>query len=194
MTAKHRKSKNNHKHEENFFKNDVVESEVRTGASSSSVHLGLFLVIVIGGAVGLWFCFQQHQTLSQLTDSVAGMQGKIMKLQAAHEEFRQSGTKVSFVKSPYPHPHGICWLLLWRNASHNKETVHESDYLKVGEELRASIRFQNAKSFPEDDFYPPAAQDSPSQGHPYLGYCCRVTGLNPAELLDSAFQVFLKSV
>lgn len=62
----------------------------------------------------------------------------------------------------------------------------------MGEELRASIRFQNAKSVPEDDFYPPAAQDSPSQGYPYLGYCCRVTGLNPAELLDSAFQVFLK--
>ncbi|XP_011600960.2 actin cytoskeleton-regulatory complex protein PAN1 isoform X1 [Takifugu rubripes] len=93
MTAKHRKSKNNHKHEENFFKNDVVEAEVRTGANSSSVHLVLFLVIVVGGAVGLWFCFQQHQTLSQLTDSVAGMQVKIMKLQAAHEEFRQSGTK-----------------------------------------------------------------------------------------------------
>ncbi|TNM86821.1 hypothetical protein fugu_007051 [Takifugu bimaculatus] len=93
MTAKHRKSKNNHKHEENFFKNDVVEAEVRTGAHSSSVHLVLFLVIVVGGAVGLWFCFQQHQTLSQLTDSVAGMQVKIMKLQVAHEEFRQSGTK-----------------------------------------------------------------------------------------------------
>ncbi|XP_056897646.1 neurofilament medium polypeptide isoform X2 [Takifugu flavidus] len=93
MTAKHRKSKNNHKHEENFFKNDVVEAEVRTGANSSSVHLVLFLVIVVGGAVGLWFCFQQHQTLSQLTDSVAGMQVKIMKLQVAHEEFRQSGTK-----------------------------------------------------------------------------------------------------
>lgn len=97
MTAKHRKSKNNHKHEENFFKNDVVESEVRTSAKvdgSFSVHLVLFLVILIGGAVGLWFCFQQHQTLTQLTDSVAGMQMKIMKLQSAYEEFRQSGTKV----------------------------------------------------------------------------------------------------
>lgn len=121
MTAKHRKSKNNHKHEENFFKNDVVEAEVRTGANSSSVHLVLFLVIVVCGAVGLWFCFQQHQTLSQLTDSVAGMQVKIMKLQAAHEEFRQSGTKVwSFIKSP--HPHGICCVLLWGVESHNKET------------------------------------------------------------------------
>lgn len=114
MTAKHRKSKNNHKHEENFFKNDVVEAEVRTGANSSSVHLVLFLVIVVGGAVGLWFCFQQHQTLSQLTDSVAGMQVKIMKLQAAHEEFRQSGTKVwSFIKSPHPPPswHMLCIIM-----------------------------------------------------------------------------------
>lgn len=102
MTAKHRKSKNNHKHEENFFKNDVVESEVRSGANSSSVHLVLFLVIVLGGAVGLWFCIQQHQTLTQLTDSVAGMQMKIMKLQSAHEEFRQSGTKVRRFTPPPP--------------------------------------------------------------------------------------------
>lgn len=94
MTAKHRKSKNNHKHEENFFKNDVVESEVRMGANPFSVHLVLFLVIVIGGAVGLWFCVQQHQTVTQLTDSVAGMQMKVVKLQSAYEEFRQSGTKV----------------------------------------------------------------------------------------------------
>lgn len=122
MTAKHRKSKNNHKHEENFLKNDVAESEVRTGANSSSVHLVLFLVIVIGGSVGLWFCFQQHQTLTQLTDSVAGMQMKIMKLQSAYEEFRQSGTKVR----RWSHPvRRLCLLYCnEKNPSYNKETWH----------------------------------------------------------------------
>lgn len=94
MTAKHRKGKNNHKHDDNFFKNEVVESEARPGANSYPLILVLFLMIVIGGATGAWFCFQQHQTSTYLTDNLMGMQMKIVKLQSAHEEMRQSSGKV----------------------------------------------------------------------------------------------------
>nr|XP_033484901.1 neurofilament light polypeptide isoform X2 [Epinephelus lanceolatus] len=90
MTAKHRRGKGNHKHEDNFFKNEVVESEVRGGVNNYALHLVLFLLIVIGGATGAWFCFQQHQSLTYLTDSLMGMQMKIVKLQSSHEEMRQS--------------------------------------------------------------------------------------------------------
>ncbi|XP_076596281.1 uncharacterized protein LOC143326552 isoform X2 [Chaetodon auriga] len=93
MTAKHRKGKGNHKHEDNFFKNEVAESEVRAGANNYPLLLVLFLMIVIGGASGAWFCFQQHQTLTYLTDSLTGMQMKIVKLQSSHEEMRQSSGK-----------------------------------------------------------------------------------------------------
>lgn len=94
MTAKHRKGKSNHKQEENFFKNDVVETEVRAGGNNHALLLVLFLMIVIGGAIGAWFCVQQNQTLSQLTDNLMGMQMKIVKLQSSHEEMRQSSSKV----------------------------------------------------------------------------------------------------
>lgn len=96
MTAKHRKGKGNHKHEDNFFKNEVTESEVRSGAGSNyALHLVLFLMVLIGGATGAWFCLQQHQTLTHLTDSLMGMQVKMAKLQSSHEEMRQSSSKVS---------------------------------------------------------------------------------------------------
>lgn len=95
MTAKHRKGKSNHKHEDDFFKNEVLESEVRTAANNYALHLVLFLIIVIGGVIGAWFLFQQHQTLTYLTDSLTGMQIKIVKLQSSHEEVRQSSSKVS---------------------------------------------------------------------------------------------------
>ncbi|KAA8590793.1 hypothetical protein FQN60_001736 [Etheostoma spectabile] len=93
MTAKHRRGKGNHKHEDNFFKNEVTESEVRTGVNNHALHLVLFLLIVIGGATGAWFCFQQHQTLTYLTDNLVGMQMKIVKLQSSHEEMRQSSSE-----------------------------------------------------------------------------------------------------
>lgn len=155
MTAKHRKSKNNHKHEENFFKNDVVESEVRPGANSSSVHLALILAVVIGGAVGLWFCFQQHQTLSQLTDSVAGMQMKIMKLQSAHEEFRQSGTKVRRCSLSSPPTRSVFYIFMKeQKSSYNQETCHATASIRPtsqqSQELQAWIRFPNARSLCED--------------------------------------------
>lgn len=94
MTAKHRKGKSNHKHEDNFFKNEVTESEVRAGANNYALHLVLFLMIVVGGASGAWFYFQQHQTLTYLTDNLVGVQMKIVKLQSSHEEMRQSSSKV----------------------------------------------------------------------------------------------------
>ncbi|KAI9516168.1 hypothetical protein NQZ68_019013 [Dissostichus eleginoides] len=93
MTAKHRKGKNNYKHEDNFFKNDVTETEVRGGGNNIALHLVLFLLIVICGATGSWFCFQQHQTLTYLTDNLMGMQMKIVKLQSSHEDMRQSNNQ-----------------------------------------------------------------------------------------------------
>ncbi|XP_063738961.1 uncharacterized protein LOC134864106 isoform X2 [Eleginops maclovinus] len=93
MTAKHRKGKNNYKHEDNFFKNDATETEVRGGGNNIALHLVLFLLIVICGATGSWFCFQQHQTLTYLTDNLMGMQMKIVKLQSSHEEMRQSNSQ-----------------------------------------------------------------------------------------------------
>lgn len=94
MTAKHRRGKSNHKHEDNFFKNEVAEAEVRTGPNNFALHLVLFLLIVLGGATGAWFYFQQHQTLTHLTDNLTGMQMKIVRLQSSHEELRQSSSKV----------------------------------------------------------------------------------------------------
>lgn len=95
MTAKHRKGKGNHKHgEDNFFKNDATETEVRGGSSNYAPHLVLLAVVLIGGATGAWFCLQQQQTLAQLTDSLTGMQVKMVKLQSSHEEVRQSSSKV----------------------------------------------------------------------------------------------------
>lgn len=93
MTAKHRKGKNNHKHEDNFFKNDIMESEVRAAGNNYAVALVLIIVVVIGGAIGAWFCFQQHQTLTYLTDNIMGIQMKIAKLQSSHEDLRQSNGK-----------------------------------------------------------------------------------------------------
>lgn len=95
MTAKHRRGKGNHKHEDNFFKNEVMEPEVRSGGANSMLLLVLFLLMVLGAATGAWFCFQQHQTLTYLTDNLMGMQMKIVKLQSSHEEMRQSNNKVS---------------------------------------------------------------------------------------------------
>lgn len=95
MTAKHRKGKGNHKHsEDNFFKNDATETEVRGGSSNYAPHLVLLAVVLIGGATGAWFCLQQQQTLAQLADSLTGMQVKMVKLQSSHEEVRQSSSKV----------------------------------------------------------------------------------------------------
>nr|XP_049609074.1 myosin-13 isoform X2 [Syngnathus scovelli] len=68
MTAKHRKGKSNHKHEEDHGK--------------------------IGVATGAWFYYQQHQTLTHLTDTITGMQMKVAKLQASQETMRQTSDKV----------------------------------------------------------------------------------------------------
>jgi len=95
MTAKHRKGKGAHKHEDDgLFKSDAAQSEVGAGLNSCALLLALFLLIVIGGATGAWFCFQQHQTLTYLTDNLMGMQMKIVKLQSSHEAMRQSSSEV----------------------------------------------------------------------------------------------------
>nr|XP_040049344.1 neurofilament medium polypeptide isoform X1 [Gasterosteus aculeatus aculeatus] len=93
MTAKHRRGKGNSKHEDGSFRNDVAESESRAGGNNPAVLSVLFLLIAIGGAGGAWFCFQQQQTLTHLTDNLMGMQMKIVKLQSSHEEMRQSSSE-----------------------------------------------------------------------------------------------------
>lgn len=98
MTAKHRRGKGNHKHDDNSFKSDATEAEVRGGggtAGSSAPLLVLLALVLIGGAAGAWFCLQQQQTVAQLADSVAAVQVKMVKLQSSHEEVRQSSSKVT---------------------------------------------------------------------------------------------------
>lgn len=94
MTAKHRKGKSNHKQEDNFFKSELLETEVRPGGNSHTPLLVLVSVVVIGWVAGACFFFQQHLTLTDLTDNVMGIQVKIAKLQSSHEELRLSNTKV----------------------------------------------------------------------------------------------------
>lgn len=94
MTAKHRKGKSNHKQEENFLKSELLETEVRPAANNSTPLLVLVLIVVIGGATGAWICFQQHQTLTYLTDNLMGIQMKIAKLQSSHEELQLTNTQV----------------------------------------------------------------------------------------------------
>ncbi|XP_077368707.1 uncharacterized protein LOC144013556 isoform X2 [Festucalex cinctus] len=94
MTAKHRKGKSNHKHEEDHVKSEIPESEVRSGGNNYTLVLFVCLVVVAGVATGAWFCYQQHQTLTHLTDTVTGMQMKVVKLQASQETMRQTSDKV----------------------------------------------------------------------------------------------------
>ncbi|XP_061700135.1 myosin-8 isoform X1 [Syngnathoides biaculeatus] len=96
MTAKHRKGKGNHKHEEDHVKSDIPESEVRSGGNSHAFALFLCLVVVFGGATGTWFCYQQHLTMTHLTESLTGMQMKVVKLQASQETARQTNDMVHF--------------------------------------------------------------------------------------------------
>lgn len=88
-----------------------METEVRPGGNNYTLLLVLFLIFVIGGATGVWFCFQQYQTLTYLTDNLMGIQMKIVKLQSSHEEMRQSGNKVRM----YP---------VTKTASHQKHQMH----------------------------------------------------------------------
>ncbi|XP_062397579.1 retinitis pigmentosa 1-like 1 protein isoform X2 [Sardina pilchardus] len=92
MTAKHRRGKSSNKHEENSYKHDSLEPEERPG-NNLALLLVLFLIIVIGGATVGWFCFQQQQTLTYLTDNLMGMQMKMVKLQSFQEELRKSTEK-----------------------------------------------------------------------------------------------------
>nr|XP_057907524.1 putative uncharacterized protein DDB_G0271606 [Doryrhamphus excisus] len=93
MTAKHRKGKSNHKHEEDHLKSEVPESKVSAGGNSYTVVFFLCLVVVLGGSIGAWFCYQQHQTLSHLTDTFMSLQMKVAKLQS-QETMRQTNDKV----------------------------------------------------------------------------------------------------
>ncbi|CAM9176492.1 unnamed protein product [Lampetra planeri] len=112
MTAKHRKGKSNHKPEENFVKKEVTEPEVRAGAAGGggggggggrrgggggynpTVVLVLVLTLVVGGAAGAWFCFQQHQTLTYLSENLLDLQVKTVKFQSSLENMRQSSDQV----------------------------------------------------------------------------------------------------
>nr|XP_046193268.1 neurofilament light polypeptide-like isoform X1 [Oncorhynchus gorbuscha] len=93
MTAKHRGKKNKHKHEDfNHLINEYSEPEAR-GGNQNVILLISFLMIVIGGATGTWFCFQQHQSITYLADNFMGMQMKMVTLQSFQEEIRQTNEK-----------------------------------------------------------------------------------------------------
>ncbi|XP_054635611.1 involucrin [Dunckerocampus dactyliophorus] len=96
MTAKHRKGKSNHKHEDDNLKSEVPESKVHAGGKSYTLVFFLCLVVVLGGSIGAWFCYQQHQTLSHLTDTFMSMQMKVAQLQS-QETMRQTSDKVQML-------------------------------------------------------------------------------------------------
>ncbi|XP_020362196.1 uncharacterized protein LOC109908120 isoform X3 [Oncorhynchus kisutch] len=93
MTAKHRGKKNKHNHEDfNHLIHESSEPEAR-GGNQNVLLLISFLMIVIGGATGTWFCFQQHQSITYLADNFMGMQMKMVTLQSFQEEIRQTNEK-----------------------------------------------------------------------------------------------------
>ncbi|XP_035596307.1 neurofilament medium polypeptide-like isoform X2 [Oncorhynchus keta] len=95
MTAKHRGKKNKHNHEDfNHLIHESSEPEAR-GGNQNVILLISFLMIVIGGATGTWFCFQQHQSITYLADNFMGMQMKMVTLQSFQEEIRQTNEKHS---------------------------------------------------------------------------------------------------
>lgn len=95
MTAKHRGKKNKHNHEDfNHLIHESSEPEAR-GGNQNVLLLISFLMIVIGGATGTWFCFQQHQSITYLADNFMGMQMKMVTLQSFQEEIRQTNEKVN---------------------------------------------------------------------------------------------------
>nr|XP_029520653.1 uncharacterized protein LOC115132301 isoform X1 [Oncorhynchus nerka] len=93
MTAKHRGKKNKHNHEDfNHLIHESSEPEARGGNQNVILFIS-FLMIVIGGATGTWFCFQQHQSITYLADNFMGMQMKMVTLQSFQEEIRQTNEK-----------------------------------------------------------------------------------------------------
>ncbi|KAM9429281.1 uncharacterized protein ACWYII_017435 isoform 3-T3 [Salvelinus alpinus] len=93
MTAKHRGKKNKHNHEDfNHLNHESSEPEARGGNQNVLLFI-LFLMIVVGGATGAWFCFQQHQSITYLADNFMGMQMKMVTLQSFQEEIRQTNEK-----------------------------------------------------------------------------------------------------
>ncbi|XP_023847140.1 uncharacterized protein [Salvelinus sp. IW2-2015] len=93
MTAKHRGKKNKHNHEDfNHLNHESSEPEARGGNQNVLLFI-LFLMIVVGGATGAWFCFQQHQSITYLADNFMGMQMKMVTLQSFQEETRQTNEK-----------------------------------------------------------------------------------------------------
>ncbi|XP_038863533.1 neurofilament medium polypeptide isoform X2 [Salvelinus namaycush] len=93
MTAKHRGKKNKHNHEDfNHLNHESSEPEARGGNQNALLFI-LFLMIVVGGATGAWFCFQQHQSITYLADNFMGMQMKMVTLQSFQEEIRQTNEK-----------------------------------------------------------------------------------------------------
>ncbi|XP_033900378.3 cingulin-like [Acipenser ruthenus] len=99
MTARHRKGKSNHSHEDNSSSHSAVEPEPQGGGGGS--HSGsvcvLFLLFVVGGSTAAWFCFQQHQTVTSLTDSVERLQSKLSQMENVGEQLREANEKLSSI-------------------------------------------------------------------------------------------------
>ncbi|KAL1021045.1 hypothetical protein UPYG_G00007980 [Umbra pygmaea] len=92
MTAKNRKKNKPNQEDFNTFSHESSELEAR-GGHQYALLLILFVLIVVGGATATWVCFQQHQTITYISDSIMGMQLKIVKLQSSQEEIRQTNEK-----------------------------------------------------------------------------------------------------
>ncbi|KAG7477823.1 hypothetical protein MATL_G00073690 [Megalops atlanticus] len=92
-TARHRKGKNHIKRDENSFIHEALESEPRNGNLHVLLFI-LFLMLIVGGAVVVWFCHQQQQTITQLTENLTSMQIKVVKFQTFQEEMRTNKDKL----------------------------------------------------------------------------------------------------
>ncbi|KAJ8259628.1 hypothetical protein GJAV_G00171610 [Gymnothorax javanicus] len=86
-TARHRKGKNFHKREDNHFLDDALEPELRSGNQYILMFI-LLLLLVVGGTTFAWFSHAQQQTISHLTESLSGLQMKIVKFQQSQEEMK----------------------------------------------------------------------------------------------------------
>ncbi|XP_064162794.1 neurofilament light polypeptide-like [Anguilla rostrata] len=92
-TARHRKGKNFHKREENHFIDEALEQDLGSGNQYILMFI-LLLLLVVGGTTFAWFCHAQQQTISHLTESLSGLQMKIVKFQQVQEEMRTKNVEL----------------------------------------------------------------------------------------------------
>ncbi|KAJ8395361.1 hypothetical protein AAFF_G00033460 [Aldrovandia affinis] len=92
-TARHRKGKNNHKRVENNFINEDLDPELGSGNHYIPMLI-LLLMLLLGGIAAAWFCYEQQQTITQLTENLTGVQRNILHFQTFHEEMRKKNVEL----------------------------------------------------------------------------------------------------